>query len=72
MKDHVGYTILLGMDTKGVRIGVQMRYYPATPPFHVMAVLSGTRVMRVLCVMMVAPCVAAACVCVGVAAECDR
>ena len=36
------------------------------PPFHVMAVLSGTRLVRVLCVVMVAPCCTVACVCVGV------
>jgi len=75
MKDigaHVGYTILWGMVSKVVRVGVQMCYYPAAPPFHVMAVLSKTRVVRVLCVVMVAPCSAAACVCVGVVAECAR
>ncbi len=42
------------------------------PSFHVMAVLSGTRVVRVLCVVMAAPCFVVACVCVAVAAECAR
>ncbi len=52
---------------------MQVCYYPAAPPFHVMAVFSGTRVMRVLlCVVIVAPCCVAACVCVGVAAEFAR
>ena len=37
------------------------------PPFHVMVVLSGTRVLRALCVVMDAPSCVAACVCVGVA-----
>jgi len=46
--------------------------HPATPSFHVMAVLSGTRVARVLRVWMATPCCVAACVCVGVAAECAR
>jgi len=49
-----------------------MRYYPAVPLFHVMVVFSGTRVVRVVCVVMVVPCCVVACVCVGVAAECDR
>ena len=37
-----------------------------------MAVLSGTRVVRVVCVWVVTPCRVAACVCVGVAAKCAR
>ena len=47
---NVGYTILRGRATKGVGAGLQMCYYPEAPPFHVMAVLSGTRVAWVLCV----------------------
>ena len=43
-----------------------------TAPFHMMAVLYGNRVVRVLCVWVAAPCCVAACVCVGVAAECAR
>ena len=37
-----------------------------------MTVLSGTRVVRILCVSVATPCCVAACVCVGVAAECVR
>jgi len=55
-----------------VGAGMQMCYYPAAPPFHVMAVLSVTRVVRVLCVWVAMPCSRPACVCVGVAAECAR
>jgi hypothetical protein len=52
MKDigaHVGHTILWDRVTTVVGAGMQMWYYPAASPFHVMAVLSGTRVVRVLC-----------------------
>ena len=42
----------------------------AAPPFYVMAVLFETRVVRVLCVRVATPCCVAACVCVGIAAEC--
>ena len=69
---HVGYAVLWGRVSKVVRAGEQMFYYPVTPPFHVMVVLSGTCELRVLCVVMAAPYCADACVCVGVAAECDR
>ena len=72
MKDinaHVGYIVLWGRVSKLARAGVQMCYYPATQPFHVMTVLSMTSVLRVLCMVMAAPCCAAACMCVGVAAE---
>ena len=55
-----------------VGAGVQMCYYPVAPPFYVMAVLSGTRVVQVLCMVMATPDCAVACVCVGVAAECAR
>ena len=51
MKDigaHVGYTVLWGRVSKVVGAGMQMCYYPAAPQFYVMAVLSGTRVVRVL------------------------
>jgi hypothetical protein len=51
---HVGYTVLWGMVSKVVRAGVQMCYHPAAPPCHVMAVLSGTRVVWALCVVMAA------------------
>jgi hypothetical protein len=72
MKDigvPVGYTFLWGMISKVMGAGVQTCYYPAAPSNDAMAVLSGTRVVRVLCV---APCCVAACVCVFVAAECAR
>jgi len=72
MSDHEGYAIIWGRVSKVVRAGVQMCYYPAAPPFYVMAVLSGTRVVRALCMLMATHCCAAACVCVGVAAECAR
>jgi hypothetical protein len=52
---HVGYTVIWGRVSKVVRAGVQMCYYPAEPPFHVMAVLSRTCVVRVLCAVIVAP-----------------
>jgi hypothetical protein len=63
------YTILWGMISKVVRAGVQMCYYLAAPSFLVMAILSAARVVRFLCMVMAAPCCAAACMCVGVAAE---
>ena len=68
----VGYTVLWGRVSKVVGAGMQMCYYPAAPQFHVLAVLSGTRVVRVLCVRVATPCCVAACVCVGDAAECAR
>jgi len=43
---HVGYTVLWDRVSKIVRARVQMYYYPAAPQFHVMTVLSGTRVVR--------------------------
>jgi hypothetical protein len=55
MKDigaHVGYTVLWDRVSKVVRAGVQMCYYPTASPFYVMAVLSGTRAVRVLCMVM--------------------
>ena len=58
MKDigaHMGHTILWDRVSKLVRAGVQMCYYPAAPPFYVMAVFSRTRVMRVLCMVMATP-----------------
>jgi hypothetical protein len=70
MKDigvHVGYTFLWDRVSKLVRAGMQMCYYLASPPFYVMAVLSETRVVRVLCMVMPPPCRVSACVCVGVA-----
>ena len=75
MKDigvHVGYTVLWGRVSKVVGAGMQMCYHPVALPIHVMAVLSGTRVVRVLCVWVATPSCVAACVCVGVAAECAR
>jgi hypothetical protein len=63
MKDigaHVGYTVLWGRVSKVVGAGMQMCYYPAASPFHVMAVLSGTRVVRALCVWEATPCCVAA------------
>jgi hypothetical protein len=52
MKDigaHVGYTVLWDRVSKVVGAGVHTCYYTATPSNHGMAVLSGTRVVRVLC-----------------------
>jgi hypothetical protein len=75
MKDigaHVGYTVLRSRVSKVVEAGEQMCYYPAASPCQVMAVLTGTRVVRVLCVWVAAPCCVAACVCVGVATEYGR
>ncbi len=76
MKDigaHVGYIVLWGMISKATSAGMQMCYYPAAPQFHVVAVLSGTRNnVRVLCVVMAAPCCVVAFVSVGVTAECAR
>ncbi len=42
------------------------------PHFYVMALLSGARAVRVLCVCVVVPCCWAARVCVGDAFECAR
>ncbi len=75
MKDnhaHVRFTIIWDRITKEVRAGVHMCYYPAASPLHVMAVIPGTRVVRVLCVVMAAPCSVVACVCVEVEAKCAR
>ena len=69
---HVGYTVLWDRVSKGVEAGVQMWYFPAAQPFIVMAVLSETRIVRVLCVRVATPCCVAAFVCVGVAVECAR
>ena len=62
----------MGKGNEGVKVGVQMYNYPAALPFQVMAVLSGTRLVRVLCVWVATSCCVAACVCVGFAAECAR
>ncbi len=73
MKDigaHMGYNVLWDRISKVVGAVMQMCYYPSVPPFYVMTVFSGTRVVRVLCVVMDAPCCAVVCLCVGVAAEC--
>ena len=51
---------------------MKMYYYPAAQQFYVMAVLSGTRVVRVLRMVMATRLYAAAFVCVGVAAEFAR
>jgi len=69
---HVEYAVLWGRVLKLMRAGVQMWYYPAAPPFYVMVVLSGTRVVRVLCIVMATPLCAAAYVGVGDATECAR
>ncbi len=53
MKDigaPVEYTILWGRGAKVVLSGVHICYCPAAPPCHVMAMLSGSRVVRILCV----------------------
>ena len=58
MKDigaRVGYTVLWDRVSKMVRVGMQICDYPVAPPFHVMAVLSGTRVVLVLCVWLATP-----------------
>ena len=52
---HVGYTVLWDRVSKVVGAGVHMCYYLAAPPFHVMAVLSGTHVVRVLFVWVATP-----------------
>ena len=62
----------MGQGLEGREGRVHMCYYPADPPFHATSVLSGTRVLRVLYVVMDTPCFVVACVCVGVAAECAR
>jgi len=62
----------MGQGHEGIEGRGAMCYCPATPPFHVMAVLSGTRVVRILCVVVATPHCMAAYVCVGVAAECAR
>ncbi len=57
MKDigvDVGYIVIWGKVSKVVCAGVQMCYYPAAPPFHVMAMLSRTCIVRVLWVVMAA------------------
>ncbi len=69
---HVGYTVLWDRVSNGEKAELQMCYYPAAPPLHVIVVLTGTRVVRVLWVLMAAHCCVDTCVCVGVAAECAR
>ncbi len=59
-------------DSKLVQVGVQMCYYPAAPTCQVMAMFPGTRIVRVLCEWVAAPCCVAVCVCNGVAPECAR
>ncbi len=55
---HVGYTannsIGQGLEGSKGRSAKIMCYYPAAPSCHVMAVRSGTRVVQVLCAVMVA------------------
>ncbi len=54
-------------EASGVRVeAVRHRY------LFVMTMLSGARVVRVMCVCAVAPCWWAAWVCIGVASECAR
>ncbi len=76
MKDigsPVEYIVLWGRVSKVVGAGMQICYYPAAPtPLHVMSVLSGIRVVRVLCVWVATPLCVAACVCFGFAVECAR
>jgi len=62
----------MGQGLEGGGAGMQMCFYPAAPPFHVMAVPSGTHVVRVLCGWVATPCYVAARLCVGVSAECAR
>ena len=52
---RVGYTILWGRVSKEGGAGAQMCYYPAAASKHVMAVLSGTHVVRVICVCVATP-----------------
>ncbi len=64
MKDigaREGYTILWGR-VRSVGPGAMCNYL-AAPPRHVMAVSSGTRVVRVLWVWVAASLCATACVC---------
>ena len=65
---HVGYTVLCGRVSKVAGAGVHMCYYRAAPSNLVMAVLSGTREVRNLCVWVATPCCVTVYVCVGVAA----
>ncbi len=69
---HAGYRVSWGRVSKVVGAGMQICHYPAALPIHVMAVLYGTRVVRVLCVWVATPCYVVAFVCVEVAAECAR
>ena len=75
MKDigaHVRYIVLWGRVSKLVRARVQMCHNPAVPLSHVRAVLSGTPVVRVLCMVMASPCCAVVRVIAGVSTECAR
>ncbi len=66
------YTILKDRVSKIERAGMQMFHYPTAPPSHAMALISGIRVMRVLCETVAASCCVVACAFVGVATECAR
>ncbi len=55
----------IGHDSKLVHAGAQMRHFPAAPTCEVMAVFSGTRVVWVLCELVVAHCCVAACFATG-------
>ncbi len=61
----MGYTVLWDKGAKMVLTEVHVCYYTAAPPPHVIVVLSGTRVVRVLCVWVATPCSRAARECVG-------
>ena len=45
----------MGQVSKVMGAGAQMCNYPAASPFHVMVVLSGNHVVRVLCVWVATP-----------------
>ena len=64
----------MGQGAKMVLAGVYVHvcYYLAAPPRHVMAVISGTRVVQVLCVWVVVPYCLAVCECLGATADCTR
>ena len=65
------YPTGMGQVSKVVEAGVQTCNYPAAPPFYIMAVLSGTHIVRVLCVCVANPYCVAVCVCWGCGRVCS-
>ena len=59
----------MGQGLEGSRGRVANMLLSGGPAFYAMVVFSGTRGVRVLCVVMAAPCCVVACVFVGVATE---